>query len=86
MRHQGPERTDSATFSICQPTRWLFIRAPMNPEIRTIELPLLEGLKIKKAKVIGGDEVLVELEGKIKLTLPDVLPSDYANVIEITTK
>ena len=57
----------------------------MNPEIRILQLPPLEGLKIRKAKIIGGGEVEVKIDGGILLTMPDILPSDYANVIELTT-
>jgi len=57
----------------------------MNPEVRILELPLPEGLVIRKAKLIGGGKIDVEVERKIKISLPDVLPSDYANVIELTT-
>ena len=57
----------------------------MATETRLLQLPLLDGLKIKKAKIIGGGEVKVAIEGSILLTLPDILPSDYANVIELTT-
>jgi alpha-L-fucosidase len=58
----------------------------MDPKLRDIQLPLPEGLKIKKAYILGnGGEVKVEVDKSILVTLPDVLPSDYANVVEFTT-
>ena len=58
----------------------------MASEARVLQLPYLEGLKIKKAAILGNDsDVKVEVNGSIIITMPEILPSDYANVIELTT-
>ncbi len=57
----------------------------MATETRLLQLPLLEGMKIKKAKILGGGDVKVEVDRNIMLSLPEELPSDYAYVIELTT-
>jgi alpha-L-fucosidase len=57
----------------------------MATEVRLLQVPLLEGMRIKKAKILGGGDVKIEVGKTIMFSLPENLPSNYANVIELTT-
>lgn len=58
----------------------------MDTKARELEISIPEGLKIKKAKVLGGGDVQVKAGStNVLLTLPETLPSDYANVVVLST-